>query len=303
MASVEQNCIKVLDSMKDKDVDLLALFETIMTPEIKRMKDISARFFARGGFAKSMELMLPHLGVVGKKKHSFRCLSEINKMLPSEIWRLISQILEMELDTYCKIAEACQNANSMTPTIASEFGLNNIQEKLDQNCLRLAGLIGVFCSDNSKEGVGDGGDDNVDNPERESHSIEVSQNRSQNVENIEREEGVVAVDPLGANEGSGFIDKVAQVFVSNKKRRRMGKVVVPVSKKRKVRHKSIIATVALCVLAYGHSRNANRFQIVMGYYLQGHNVTKDVLGALNRLGFCISYNGVSDAIKSVGEKN
>lgn len=63
----------------------------------------------------------------------------------------------------------------------------------------------------------------------------------------------------------------------------------PASKKRKARDKSLIGTVCLGILAFGHSRNANLLQMIIGYYLQGYSVAKEVI-------FCAEPVGIDSGL-------
>ena len=59
--------------------------------------------------------MLSHLGFEGKAKHSARCLTVVNKALGSEIWPVIGETLEQDVDAYCKSLEARKTSSTMAP--------------------------------------------------------------------------------------------------------------------------------------------------------------------------------------------
>lgn len=272
--------LKVLDSMRNTEIDLVTFMDGIMSSNESWLKNIAARFLEQGGFLVVLKFMLRHLGFEGKAKHSTRCLTAVTQALGSEIWAVISEILEQEIIMYCKSPGAGKTAGTMTPETIEEFSLTGMRKNFDYYCPRFSQIMTVICPD-SKGGIAE---ENV-----------ASQPPTNEPENE-------VVDEQMAPEPES-VQCANMNFISTKKRRLVHKAEVPASKKRKVRDKSLIGTVCLGVLAFGHSRNANLLQMIMGYYLQGYSVAKEVISVLNRLGLTVAYNTVCESMNTMAASN
>ena len=95
---LHKSIVKVLDCMRDTEIDLVTFVEGLVTSNKLRIKNVAIGFLKRGGFEVVLRFMLKHLGFKGKAKHSARYLTAINKALGSEIWMVIGQILEQEIN-------------------------------------------------------------------------------------------------------------------------------------------------------------------------------------------------------------
>lgn len=264
-----QRILKILDCMRDTEIDLITFIEGIMISSDPRFKKIAATFLDRGGFEIVLRFMLRSLGF-GKAKHSTRCLTAVNKALGSEIWIVISEILELEISSYCKSPEAGKTAGTITPESVEQFSLMEMRKNFECHCPRLSKIMGLICrgckSDAMEEKEVSGEPEEPEVPE----VLEVLEEDS---------------------------------LPSTKKRRLATKSQVPVHKKRRVRDKSLIGTICLGVLAFGHSRNANLFQMIMGYYMHSYSVAKEVVCVLNRLGITVAYNTVCESMNTMAECN
>ena len=222
-----------------------------MTPNEPRLKNVGTGFLDRGGFGVVSRFMLklPGFEGKGKAKHSPSCLTAINKALGSEIWLVIGEILEQEMDVYCRSPGAEKTAGTMTPKSVEEFSLITMRKHFESLCPQLSRIVRKICPDCKSDAEGGVPPENVQETEKE-----------------------VAVTVAMSATGEGAAGGVDMSPVSRTKRRRETKVEVPASKKRRVRDKSFIGTVCLAILAFGHSRNANLLQMIMGYYFQGYSV-------------------------------
>lgn len=64
------------------------------------------------------------------------------------------------------------------------------------------------------------------------------------------------------------------------------------------RNRELIATSALSMLAYAHSKNSNLFQVIMGYFAFSSGVKKRSMEVLHRIGCMVSYEGVTGVLRS-----
>lgn len=289
-AMMRKKLWKILDNMRDNEIDLVTFLEEIMASNEPRLKNIASGFLDRGGFKVVLRLMLRHLGFEGKVKHSTRCLTAVNQALGSEIWPVISAILEGEVNAYCKSPEAGKTAGTMTPETLKEFSLVEMRKRFDHHCPQLSQIITAICSNlkDCQSGTEPTGLEEFESNEPQTVASDVAAD-----EDLISEE-VTAEEPPGTD---------IRLVINTKKRRLVTKNEIPASKRRRARDKNIIGTVCLGVLAFGHSRNANLLQIILGYYLQGYSVAKEVVLVLNRLGLTVAYNTITESMNTLAKCN
>ena len=73
-------------------------------------------------------------------------------------------------------------------------------------------------------------------------------------------------------------------------------------RERTPRQKALVATISVGMLAFGRSRNSNRLQGLMGYYLFATRTGKRTIGVLNRLGISTSYSYVNMALRANADR-
>jgi hypothetical protein len=71
---------------------------------------------------------------------------------------------------------------------------------------------------------------------------------------------------------------------------------------KKVKDKVLAVIMAIAAIAFTRSRNCNATQMMLGYYLFATRTGKRVMGVLNHLGICTSYDTVRSALQGNGEK-
>ena len=64
------------------------------------------------------------------------------------------------------------------------------------------------------------------------------------------------------------------------------------------RQKALVATIAIGSITFSHSRNANKLQGLIGYWLFATRTGKRTIGVLNRLGISTSYSYVNMSLRS-----
>ena len=248
--TVRKGILKVLDSMRDTEIDLVTFMEAIMTSNESRLRNVATGFLDRGGFQVVLKFMLKHLGFEGTKvKQSARCLTAVNTALGPEIWQVVGEILEQEISVYCRSPVAGHTSGTLTRESIVEFNLIEMRKQFDCHCPQLSRIMGLICSGNKG--------DSVDSVEDQGNIQEMGKEKE-----VVEEEEPEEVTPAPAQDAD----------ISTK--RRLETKAVPARKKRRVRDKDLVGTVCLGILAFGHSRNANLLQMVMGYYMQGYNVAK-----------------------------
>lgn len=70
------------------------------------------------------------------------------------------------------------------------------------------------------------------------------------------------------------------------------------NRQHKQRNRTLIAICALGILTYARSKNANLFQVVMGYFAFASGVKKRFMEPLHQLGLMVSYESVIRALKA-----
>jgi hypothetical protein len=71
----------------------------------------------------------------------------------------------------------------------------------------------------------------------------------------------------------------------------------PNKKKYRAKEKVLAAIMAIAEIAFTRSRNCNAAQMMIGYYLFATRTGKRVMGVLNHLGICLSYDTVRRALQ------
>lgn len=231
----EPRIFQILELVRSSNMDLSLFFTRFMSAKSKRLKAKQHSFFENKGFARVLDAMLPLLNFDKKKKqNSASAILDLKRGLGEGFWKIVQQVLELEMRAYCKSPDSKMSVASVNPEKAMEFDFDKLAQNFRTTCPLLSAIIN----------------------------------------------GVIF---------SGEIDR------GNKRKRG--------AKRCSGRNRSLVSTIALCVLASGHSRLSNVLQTPLGYYFQASGVPKRVIGFLNRIGVSVAYPSISESMKAMGIAN
>ncbi|KAF8469004.1 hypothetical protein BDZ91DRAFT_81664 [Kalaharituber pfeilii] len=149
---------KILETMRDHNMDMATLFERMMKSSSPRLKQKTGVFFAKDGFQRVFEAMLPHMEFDPKKRslNSARSVIELKQRMGVSLWKLIHVVLESKLRSYCNNIETRMGVGHTTPETARSFSLDELKAKFEERCPRLFGIMQVVCQGNSSGHAIDG---------------------------------------------------------------------------------------------------------------------------------------------------
>ncbi|RPB24665.1 hypothetical protein L211DRAFT_848511 [Terfezia boudieri ATCC MYA-4762] len=143
----EPRVFKICELLRSSNMDLRLFVTRCLGAKSKRMREKQRSFIDNNGVEEVFEGMVSVINCSSKRKqNSATAISEVKRRLGGGVWRLVQQILDLELEAYCKQPIAKCPVQAITPDIATNFNFEELGGRFRQNCPRLYELINGVCS-------------------------------------------------------------------------------------------------------------------------------------------------------------
>ena len=246
------------------------------------------------GYASIVDVLVAQVNISNQVPAFWRQLFLQNISFMSLVTKLALAMIKQEMDAVVKNLYFKLPVDNITPSTFEEFSLEKIENNLKADTPFFHSLIreasGIQKVNNAD------GDKNTSNTtplaakSREDRHFQHSRRESQggNVHSQHIQSENNTADRYSSNndssEGSDNSDSDSNSDI------------VPKSHRDCHQNKALIAIISFCIIAYARNKYVNLLQMVTGYFLFAHNVSKRGVEVYHKMGLVVSYKTVWRAL-------
>jgi len=283
---VRDRVLEVLEFMKSKGFKSYRSFQqAFFDSEDETVRRRAGVFFQRGGFRETLDLMTKHCRFGGGKRVTSQATEVLREEIGQEIMALCLRLLDQEMEALGKVPGLRLKEEDVSSKDVESFSFTAHMRIYEEHAPCLTNVIRKLCNVRSDSAVCPPEDLLPELTNEPEDGAAQGEGDTQEVDEITDE--VEEVHEWGLP----FVPLAFEVPLPEASKRKQ---------RRRKKNTYALASSVISQMLYARSSRINRFQTVLGFWMQGGAVARRVQTVLGQLGIVCSYGKSIDAMQAFG---